>query len=42
MLWSHSLLLILFCLLFVISYVWLYSRIVRFKSPRWMIMRKRK
>ena len=42
MFWSHSFVLILFCLLFVISYVWLYSRIVRFKSPRWMKMRRRK
>lgn len=42
MFWRHSFVLILFCLLFVISYVWLYSRIVRFKAPRWMILRKRK
>jgi hypothetical protein len=42
MFWSHSLVLILFCLLFVISYVWLYTRIVRFKAPHWMIMRRRK
>jgi len=42
MFWSHSFVLILCCLLFVISYVWLYTRIVRFKSPRWMKMRRRK
>lgn len=42
MFWSHSLVLILFCLLFVISYVWLYTRIVRFRAPHWMIMRRRK
>jgi UDP-N-acetylmuramyl pentapeptide phosphotransferase/UDP-N-acetylglucosamine-1-phosphate transferase len=42
MFWRHSFVLILFCLLFVVSYVWLYSRIVRFKSPRWMKMRRRK
>jgi len=39
LLWRHSFILILFCLLFVISYVWLYARIVRFKAPRWMIRR---
>lgn len=38
--WRHTILLIIFCLLFVISYIWLYARIVRFKSPRWMIFRK--
>jgi UDP-N-acetylmuramyl pentapeptide phosphotransferase/UDP-N-acetylglucosamine-1-phosphate transferase len=40
-LWRHTGILILLCLLFVISYVWLYARIVRFKAPRWMILRKR-
>lgn len=39
--WRHTWLLMLFCLLFVISYVWLYMRIVRFKSPRWMIRHKK-
>jgi len=40
--WRHTWLLMVFCLLFVTSYVWLYVRIVRFKSPRWMILGKRK
>lgn len=40
--WRHTGILIFFCLLFVISYVWLYARIVRFKSPRWMILHKKK
>lgn len=40
--WKHSWVLMSFCALFVVSYVWLYARIVRFKSPRWMIIRKRK
>jgi hypothetical protein len=31
----------LFCLLFIASYVWLYARIVRFKAPRWMIRHKK-
>jgi hypothetical protein len=25
--------------LFVLSYTWLYRNIVRFKSPRWMVLR---
>lgn len=39
--WRHTGVLIFFCLLFVASYVWLYARIVRFKSPRWLILRKK-
>lgn len=39
--WKNSAVLIFFCLLFVVSYVWLYARIVRFKSPRWLILRKK-
>src|SRR5450830_1642275 len=39
--WRHTLPLILFCLLFIGSYVWLYVRIVRFKAPRWMIRHKK-
>jgi UDP-N-acetylmuramyl pentapeptide phosphotransferase/UDP-N-acetylglucosamine-1-phosphate transferase len=39
--WKNTGLLIFFCLLFVVSYVWLYARIVRFKSPRWLILRKK-
>jgi hypothetical protein len=39
--WIYSGVLIFFCLLFVVSYVWLYARIVRFKSPRWLILRKK-
>lgn len=39
--WRHTGILICFCLLFVISYIWLYARIVRFKSPRWLIMHRR-
>lgn len=38
--WKNTAVLIFFCLLFVVSYVWLYARIVRFKSPRWLILRK--
>ncbi|GAB3399008.1 glycosyltransferase [Massilia agilis] len=39
--WRNTTILIIFCLLFIISYVWLYARIVRFKSPRWLILRKK-
>ncbi|QCP14739.1 glycosyltransferase family 4 protein [Pseudoduganella umbonata] len=39
--WRYTGVLMLFCLLFVISYVWLYVRIVRFKAPRWMIRHKK-
>ncbi len=39
--WQRTGVLIFFCLLFVVSYVWLYARIVRFKSPRWLILRKK-
>ncbi|MGZ8291019.1 MAG: glycosyl transferase [Telluria sp.] len=39
--WRNTGILICFCLLFVISYIWLYARIVRFKSPRWLIMYKK-
>jgi UDP-N-acetylmuramyl pentapeptide phosphotransferase/UDP-N-acetylglucosamine-1-phosphate transferase len=39
--WQNTIVLIVFCLLFVISYVWLYARIVRFKSPRWLIWRRK-
>jgi UDP-N-acetylmuramyl pentapeptide phosphotransferase/UDP-N-acetylglucosamine-1-phosphate transferase len=39
--WRYTGVLIFFCFLFVVSYVWLYVRIVRFKSPRWLILRKK-
>ncbi|MES2324735.1 MAG: glycosyltransferase [Pseudomonadota bacterium] len=39
--WKNTSVLIFFCLLFIVSYVWLYARIVRFKSPRWLILRKK-
>ncbi len=40
--WRHSWILICAIVMFVISYVWLYLRIIRFKSPRWMIVNKKK
>lgn len=40
--WRHTGVLMTLCLLFVVSYIWLYARIVRFRSPRWMILGRRK
>jgi UDP-N-acetylmuramyl pentapeptide phosphotransferase/UDP-N-acetylglucosamine-1-phosphate transferase len=40
--WEHTWVLMVFCGLFVTTYVWLYMRIVRFRAPRWMILGKRK
>lgn len=40
--WKHTWVLMVLCALFVFSYVWLYSRIVRFKAPRWMILERRR
>lgn len=40
--WRHTWALMVFCLLFIVSYLWLYARIVRFRAPRWMIFAKRK
>lgn len=39
--WRYTWVLMVFCLLFITSYVWLYVRIVRFKAPRWMIRHKK-
>jgi UDP-N-acetylmuramyl pentapeptide phosphotransferase/UDP-N-acetylglucosamine-1-phosphate transferase len=36
LLWQSTPILIAFTLLFTISYVWLYTKIVRLKTPRWM------
>jgi len=35
--WNHTLPLMFFCLLFIVSYIRLYASIVRFKAPRWLI-----
>lgn len=34
--WSNTLVLMAFCLLFVVTYTYAYSSIIRFKVPRWM------
>ena len=41
MFWNNTPLLMIFCLLFMVTYVWLYARIVRFKAPRWMMRHKK-
>lgn len=41
LLWSHTWLLALLCVVFISFYVWLYAQIVRFNVPGWMILRKR-
>lgn len=38
--WSNSTALSWFLLVFVVGYVWIYARIVRFKTPRWMVFRR--
>jgi UDP-N-acetylmuramyl pentapeptide phosphotransferase/UDP-N-acetylglucosamine-1-phosphate transferase len=38
--WNSTAVLSWFLLAFVVVYVWLYARIVRFKTPRWMIFRR--
>jgi UDP-N-acetylmuramyl pentapeptide phosphotransferase/UDP-N-acetylglucosamine-1-phosphate transferase len=39
--WRHTWILMVSCLLFIGSYIWIYVRIVRFKAPRWMIRHKK-
>ena len=39
--WRHGGLLAGCCLVFAVLYVWLYQRIVRFRSPRWMVFKKK-
>lgn len=38
--WNSTVILSWFLLAFVIAYLWLYARIVRFKTPRWMVFRR--
>lgn len=40
--WRHTIILIVCCALFVLTYVWLYLRIVRFRAPRWLVFKKRR
>lgn len=36
--WEHERVLQGFCLLFIVTYIWLYRRIIRFRSPRWLVL----
>lgn len=38
--WQNTLILMVFVVLFMLFYLWLYWHIVRFKTPRWMIMKR--
>jgi UDP-N-acetylmuramyl pentapeptide phosphotransferase/UDP-N-acetylglucosamine-1-phosphate transferase len=38
--WNSTAILTGFLLIFMVSYMWLYSRIVRFRTPRWMVFRR--
>jgi UDP-N-acetylmuramyl pentapeptide phosphotransferase/UDP-N-acetylglucosamine-1-phosphate transferase len=38
--WRHTVHLFAFVLVFAFTYVWLYVSIVRFRAPRWMVVRK--
>jgi len=38
--WNNGIVLAIFSAVFMIFYVWIYWRIVRFQAPRWMIFRK--
>jgi UDP-N-acetylmuramyl pentapeptide phosphotransferase/UDP-N-acetylglucosamine-1-phosphate transferase len=38
--WRNTTVLALFLLAFVVAYLWIYARIVRFKTPRWMVFRR--
>ena len=38
--WNSTAVLSWFLLLFVVLYVWLYARIVRFRTPKWLIFRR--
>jgi UDP-N-acetylmuramyl pentapeptide phosphotransferase/UDP-N-acetylglucosamine-1-phosphate transferase len=40
--WRHPLVLQVFVVLFCVTYVWLYLRLVRFRAPRWLVLRSRR
>ena len=40
--WRHTLQLFCFVVVFAFTYVWLYMSIVRFRSPRWLVVRKKR
>ncbi|SDV47815.1 MraY family glycosyltransferase [Chitinasiproducens palmae] len=38
--WRHTVVLVFFVAIFAATYVWLYVSIVRFRTPRWMVIRR--
>ena len=38
--WDSTAILSCFLLLFIGTYLWIYARIVRFKTPRWLVFRR--
>lgn len=40
--WRHTIVLLVFCVVFIVTYVWLYLRIVRFRVPRWLVFRRKR
>nr|WP_294867085.1 glycosyltransferase [uncultured Pseudogulbenkiania sp.] len=38
--WENERVLQFCCVLFVASYIWLYRRIVQFRAPRWLVLRR--
>ncbi|KDB08733.1 glycosyl transferase family 4 [Burkholderia sp. lig30] len=38
--WRHTVHLFAFVIVFAVAYVWLYMSIVRFRTPKWMVVRK--
>lgn len=38
--WDNTVVLMCFVLIFMITYVYLYRMIIRFRTPRWMLLRK--
>ncbi|MGI4857950.1 MAG: glycosyl transferase, partial [Janthinobacterium lividum] len=39
--WRYTGVLVCFVVLFAAIYVWLYVSIVRFKAPKWLVVRRR-
>jgi UDP-GlcNAc:undecaprenyl-phosphate GlcNAc-1-phosphate transferase len=42
LLWRHTLALQIVAALFCVLYGWLYARLVRFRAPRWLVLRSRR
>lgn len=38
--WQNTKVLVAFCIIFAISYICLYRMIIRFRTPRWLVLRR--